>query len=116
MEKSIIEEVQESALLEYLDFKERELQKDKEEIFRDYYEIYFYEEMSNFICDCDEAIDEKHFKCLHKDKGHILSSMYDCYLKNEYASINNFDDIYDLVINYNKKYHHKTLYECEFEI
>lgn len=43
MEQTLVEQVQESILLEYLDFKEKELQKSKEEIFRDYYEIHFYE-------------------------------------------------------------------------
>lgn len=61
MDRKMIESVQESVLIEYLDFKERELQKDKEEIFRDYYEIHFYEEMSNFISCSDEMLDEKHF-------------------------------------------------------
>ena len=55
MEQTLVEQVQESVLLEYLDFKEKELQKSKEEIFKDYYEIHFYEELSNFIS-CGEDI------------------------------------------------------------
>ena len=35
MEQTLVEQVQESVLLEYLDFKEKELQKSKEEIFRE---------------------------------------------------------------------------------
>lgn len=116
MEQTLVEQVQESVLLEYLDFKEKELQKSKEEIFRDYYEIHFYEELSNFISCGEDILDEKHFRCLSKDKGHIISSLYDFYLKQEYASINNYEDIEELVIDYNKRYHHKTLYEKEIEM
>ena len=103
MKQTLIEQVQESVLLEYIDFKEQELTKSKEEIFRDYYQIHFYEELSNFIS-CGE------------DKGHILSSLYDYFLKQEYASINNYEDIELFVIDYNKQYHHKTLYKNEIEM
>lgn len=116
MEQTLVEQVQESVLLEYLDFKEKELQKSKEEIFGDYYGIHFYEELSNFISCGEDILDEKHFRCLSKDKGHIISSLYDFYLKQEYASINNYEDMEELVIDYNKKYHHKTLYEKEIEM
>ena len=116
MEQTLTEQVQESVLIEYLDFKEMELQKSKEEIFKDYYEIHFYEEVSNFISCGEDALDGRHFKCLSKDKGHILSSLYDYFLKQEYASINNYEDIAELVIDYNKKYHHKTLYKKEIEM
>ena len=111
MKQTLVEQVQESVLLEYLDFKENELQKSKEEIFKDYYEIHFYEELSNFISCGEDILDERHFKCLSKDKGHILSSLYDYFLKQEYASISNYEDIEEFVIDYNKKYHRKTLYE-----
>ncbi len=116
MEQTLVEQVQESVLLEYLEFKEKELQKSKEEIFGDCYEIHFYEELSNFISCGEDSLDEEHFICLSKDKGHILSSLYDYFLKQEYASINNYEDIGLLVIGYNKRYHHKTLYENETEM
>lgn len=111
MEQTLTEQVQESVLLEYLDFKEKKLKKSKEEIFRDYYEIHFYEELSNFISCGEDILDERHFKCLLNDKGHILSNLYDYFLKQEYASISNYEDIAEFVFDYNKKYHHKTLYE-----
>ena len=116
MEQTLVEQVQESVLLEYLDFKEKELQKSKEEIFRDCYQIHFYEELSNFISCGEETLNKKHFRCLSKDKGHILSSLYEYFLKEEYASINNYEDIELFVIDYNKHYHHKTLYKNEIEM
>ncbi len=114
MKINYMEEVQESVLLEYLDFKKQELTKDKEDIFNDYYEIHFYEEMSNYISSLDES-DKETFQCLYKDKGSVLSLMYQYYLKNEYASINNYEDISDLVRNYNEKYHKDVLKKLEAE-
>ena len=112
-----VESVQESVEEEFKSFKQRELKKTKEEIFSDYYEIHFYDEVSNFLMGVDDAVlDEIHWKCLNKDKGNILKLMYDYYLKSEFASINNSEDLMDLVVDYNRKYHHNILYkEAEAE-
>ena len=105
-----VNSVQKSVNSEFNDFKESELKKTKNEIFNDYYQIYFYEEMSNFLINNDDSLlDTLHWECLNQDKGNILNFMYQYYLKNEYASINNYEDLTDLVVEYNNKFHHNIL-------
>ena len=104
--------VVESVKNEFNDFRKNELEKSKEEIFKDYYVIHFYEELSNFLIEsCYNDLEDIHYECLLKDKGHILWSLYQYYLKSEYASINSYEDIKDLIVNYNKKYHNSILYK-----
>lgn len=116
-EINYIEAVQNAVFDEFEDFKKQELLKSKEQIFDDNYQIRFYDEVSNFLeCVDDAVIDEIHWKCLNEDKGKILSNMYEYYLDSEYASINNSEDLIDLIVDYNKEYHHDMLYENDSEM
>lgn len=110
--QNYVELVQNAVFDEFESFKKKELLKSKKEIFEDNYQIRFYDEVSNFLeCIDDGALDNIHWKCLNEDSGSILNKMYNYYLNSEYASINNTDDLLDLITDYNKSYHHEILYK-----
>lgn len=105
-----IEAVQDRVIEEYEEFKKEELIKTKEQIYDDHYKINFYENVCDFLSSCDDGcLDLIHFECLHQTKGSIVENLYQYYLKFEYASIEHSEDILDLVISYNKKYHRNIL-------
>ena len=106
-----MEEVKIGISEEFMNFRKETLSKTKEEIFDDYYKIYFMNEISDFLIVFDKnMIDEKHWKSLYEDNGSLLNLLYDYYLKNEYATISTTEDIIDFICNYNKTYHRETLY------
>lgn len=112
IEKAVVISVIESVKNEFNNFKKNELEKSKEEIFKDYYVICFYEELSDFFIDSYyNDLEDMHYECLLKGKGHILWSLYEYYFKSECTSINSYEDIKDLIVNYNKKYHNSILYK-----
>ncbi len=106
-EINYIEDIRESVDIEFTEFKKYQLSRTKEQIFDNFYQIHFYDELHNYLVFCDDEyfLDKKHCKALYEDKGHILSSLYDYYLKDEYSSINSYEDVEDLLVSYNKRYH-----------
>lgn len=98
-------------------FYAKEMEKSKDEIFYDYYKINFYNEMKDYLV-TDEGnfyLNEKAFKCLYKEGEDVLDSLYTYYLKQEYASVNSWDEIGDLIIRYCEKYHEDIMGGTEIE-
>lgn len=100
----LISEIKTSVEDEYFKFKEETLNKSSLEVYESYYEIHFYKEIYNFIRSYDDY-DEEYLECLKKDKGHIIDKLYQYYLKSEYSSINNYEDMLDLLKDYCWRYH-----------
>ena len=97
--------VRENVTVEFQEYREAELKKSKEEIFNDNNKIRFYTELADFFeCSPEAYLDEEHFRCLYQDGKSVICCLYDYYLSNEYASINNRSDLTDMIRNYNEKY------------
>lgn len=97
---------------EFQAFKKEEISKSVENIFDDCYMIHFYKEMQNYLCYSVEDVDglEKiHYQALYTERGNIISSLYDYYIKYESASINTWGEIHDMIRAYNQRYHKKIV-------
>lgn len=69
----------------------------------------------DFICNSENLLDEKYFKFLSNEKN-IIFQLYMYYLKRDYISINTYEDIEDLIIEYNNEfYKQEKLLEEEIE-
>ena len=110
-------EVAKSVTKEFNEFYAQEIKKSKEEIFYDYYQIHFYNELKEFLVSegVDNYIDENEFKSLKNNGIEIIASLYNYYLKDEYASINHWGDVSDLIKDYNKYYHNISIGGTEIE-
>ena len=91
--------VQENADKEFDGFKEAELQKGKEEIFNDNYQIRFFDEIHEFLIS-ESLLDSEELETIASEGTSFISLLYDFYLDREYASINSWDDIVDLIADY----------------
>lgn len=104
---SLEEQVKASVNAEYQAFYNAELKKSPEVLINtDNYKIRFYNELSVFLGDyIQDNLYARDMQALLKESPHILDSLYDFYLGNEYASINNYSDVKDLIEAHNDKYH-----------
>lgn len=83
---------------EFEDFKKDMVSKSKEEIFRSAYKIHVMDELNDYFENggC-ENLSKEDCKKLQKYDDNILSLLYDYYLFDEYGSVNNWEDIGDLI-------------------
>lgn len=111
MKEDYVSAVAESVEREYTNFKTAELQKSKEEIYDDNYKIRFYIEMYEYFTANKENsfLNVNLCKCLINDSPNIISELYDYYLSNEYASITTWEDINEMIYDYNKEYYKDIL-------
>lgn len=105
--------VAENVTQEYNDFYAAEMQKSKEEIFNDAYQIHFYNELKEFLTSEAEShyLVTDGFRCLYQGGKSVLACLYDYYLKDEYASTVNWEEINDFINRYNEKYYSDILEE-----
>ena len=104
--------VSESVEREYQQFYAEEMQKPKEDLINtDNYKIRFYNELSVYLGNDVEYsnLSDRDFEALYYDSPFILDELYDYYLGNEYASINNYGDVEELIRNYNDDRHEETV-------
>lgn len=94
---------------QFLKYRENELAKSSENIFNNSYQNYFFQEISEFLRNNNNGLDDIYYKALDLDGENILHYLYDYYLKNEYASINNYNDMCEFIFDYTKKYHANIL-------
>lgn len=106
-----IAEVIESVNQEYNDFRNELMQQSKEEIFDNGYKIFVYTALHDYIE--MEIMDEIDYKCLHQEKGSILSLLYDEYIGNEDFNIESDDDKVGFFSWYNNEFHKDILEEAE---
>ena len=91
-----IQQYVEQALQEDLEeFEVKMLASDKEDIFKNAYEIAVKKEIVNFFMDVQTMTD--YYKVLARVdmsiRGSLLSLLYDYYIETEYASVNNYEEI-----------------------
>lgn len=103
--------VAENAKQEFNKFHAAEMKKTKEEIFNDYYEIHFYNELKEFLTADEEncCLDDDGFRCLYEDGTSVIACLYDYYLKDEFASTTNWEEISDFIKRYNERYYSNIL-------
>ncbi len=89
--------------------------KNKEalDIVKDSYKINFYKELYQYLTDENTDLEEIQFKALYNQKGKVLESLYDYYLKNEFTSINSYSEINDLIVSYNSRYNDEYMKQNE---
>ncbi len=99
--------VRESVEAEYQVFYAEEVKKTPEELIsKDNYKIRFYNELSVFLGEnLEDNLYDRDLQALLLDSPHILDNLYDYFLSNEYASINNYEDIKYFIEAYNDKYY-----------
>ena len=99
--------IRDSVEAEYQKFYQEELKKSPEDLItKDNYKIRFFNELSVFLGeDIHDNLSEGDLEALYADSPQILESLYDYYLSTEYASINNYSDIADMIRDYNDSYH-----------
>ena len=91
--------VQENADKEFEEFKQEELSKDKEEIFKDNYPIRFYDEIHEFLI-CESALKTCELEVIASEGTKFIGLLYDFYLDREYASISTWEEITDMIADY----------------
>lgn len=104
-----VAEVIESVNQEYNDFRKGMMQQPKEEIFNNGYKIFVYTALHDYIE--AEIMDEIDYRCLHQEKGSILSLLYDEYIENEDFNIESDMDKVEFFNWYNNKFHNDILEE-----
>lgn len=91
--------IRKNADTEFKNFKHLELQKSKEEIFKDNYKIRFFDELHEFLISETDLGSEKEMVVVSKGNC-FITLLYDFYLSKEYASINTWDDVLDMILDY----------------
>ncbi|MCI8412634.1 MAG: DEAD/DEAH box helicase family protein [Clostridia bacterium] len=103
--------VKASVEAEYKAFYAEESKKTPEELIStDNYKIRFFNELSVFLGeDIEDNLYDRDLQALLEDSPHILDNLYDYFLGSEYASINNYADVKELIEAYNDKYHEEIV-------
>jgi len=90
---------------EYDEFKSDMLRKTKEEIFDDYGIINFYSEIYEFL-ENSELSGRQYEILIKESEDGLLDSMWGEYLRCDYASIGNYEDMEDFIsrfVNYSEE-------------
>jgi len=106
MKTDYYKEVSDSIDKEFDDFKEEILTKSPIDIFYSNYKIHVTTELYEVLSE-NSYFDDIYYKILYKEKGHILSSLYEDFLSNEYSSVNTGSDTSDFIKDYCRTYYKK---------
>lgn len=101
--------VNDSLSNEYEAYKSLELKQDPEQIFEDCHRYYLIREITDYPVSEDNDLPDEHYRCLYKDCGYILPNLWDYYLKSEYATVDTWQDIEQMIRGYNGLYHSQLL-------
>jgi hypothetical protein len=101
---------------EFENFKNKMLKESKEEIFDNAYKIRFYTNVWDYIqyLNKDTFLEEAYIECLLQDFQSVLTCLWDYFLKQEYASVETYDDTQDLIENYCEKYYKEVVKNGRF--
>ena len=99
------EMIQRNAEIAFKRFRDEQLARTKEEIFECAGKIRFYIELHAYLTENDLAqIFEEDEQIQMADSGiSFVESLHDEYLKQEYTSIDTWDDIYELIQSFLKR-------------
>lgn len=91
--------------LEYEEFMNELKKKTTKEVIDETYKINFYKEINDYFEGGDvNGVTEETAKALDKEQDSVLSLMYDYFLKNEYASVNTYEEIDNFIKSYIQYY------------
>ncbi len=105
-------EVIKSVNAEFEIYKADVLTRSPEDIFYENYKIHVFTELKEVIEAGSESgwyLDSSHYRALHEERGSILTGLYDDFIGDEYASINNMDDTAEFIKGYCERYHSAVL-------
>lgn len=99
---STVEKIGQNAEKEFEAFKDMILLKTKEEIFNDNYKIRFFDELHVFLKEKDAvlSLDVSERESIAEEGTKFIEDLYYFYVKNEYASIENWEEIIYMIRNY----------------
>ena len=105
-------EVIKSVNTEFAVYKAEMLSQKPEEIFREHYKIHVMTELKEVIEEgvLNDYIDKEYYKALYQDRGSIITSLYDDFIHNEYASVDSYSDTADFIRDFCEHYHKTALY------
>ncbi len=98
------EKVIKSVRKEFADFKQAQLQMNAEELFNNNYAIHIRTELHEVIAE-EDYLEDKHYRALYEEKGHILQTLYDDFISSEYASVDDYGKTAEFIRDYNEYYH-----------
>lgn len=91
--------------LEYDEYMNELKKKSTKEVIDETYKINFYKEINDYFANFEVTdIDEEIAKALGQEQTSVLSLMYDYFLKNEYASVNSYEEIDNFIKSYIEYY------------
>ena len=93
-------------------YKTDVLTRSPEDIFYENYKIHVFTELKEVIEAGSESgwyLDSAHYRALYEERGSILHELYDDFIGDEYASINNMDDTAEFIKGYCERYHSAVL-------
>lgn len=96
--------VDDSVEKEFTRFREEQLKISADELFENNYEIHVKTELREVIKDGD-YLDEPQYRALYEENGHILQSLYDDFISNEIASVDDYGKTAEFIRDYNEHYH-----------
>lgn len=91
---------------EFAGFKAVEMKKSPEEIFSNMQKIHFFTEVTNFFSNEENvaALPDAAVAALYSESPSTLSLLYDYYLKQEYAGVENSEQVRELIDGYIERY------------
>lgn len=97
---------------EFEAFKTETLQKSSEDIFHENYKINIFTELKDVIETGSDSgyLSKKYYKALYEERGHILHSLYDDFIGDEFASVNSGTDTAEFIKSYCEHYHADVMY------
>ena len=105
-------EVIKSVNTEFEVYKADLLSRSPEDIFFENYKIHVMTELKEVIEEGvqDGYLEEEHYKALYEERGSILTGLYDDFIGDEYASVNNYGETAEFIKNYCEQYHQSAMY------
>ncbi len=108
-------EVIKSVNTEFEVYKTDVLSHSPEDIFYENYKIHVMTEIKEVIEEGvqDGYLEKEHYKSLYEERGSILTGLYDDFIGDEYASVNNYGETAEFIKNYCERYLLSAMVEHE---
>ena len=105
-------EVVKSVNTEFEVYKADVLSRSPEDIFYENYKIHVMTELKEVIEEgvLNDYIDKDYYRALYEDRGSILTELYNDFIGDEYASVNNYGETAEFIKNYCERYHQSVMY------
>ena len=105
-------EVVKSVNTEFEVYKADVLSRSPEDIFYENYKIHVMTELKEVIEEgvLNDYIDKDYYRALYEDRGSILTELYNDFIGDEYASVNNYGETAEFIKNYCERYHQSAMY------